>query len=202
MDEEKNNQPPEGGESKPSDISDRLSKNEGGGQGSEKNSAGMEPETPLPIDITKFSREQLQQLKAMLAATPEGISRKKEKPRVSIRKIDGNLVVDYKRAYLGLVKDHELNRDVERHLIPVKFLGAKDYANIVYGKFMESERVSCEVLTTRQEVVETVEGQTVSRETGQLVEMVRKEIKFWFTIKLPEGSSQDTVEIEGKIANA
>jgi hypothetical protein len=169
------------------------------GAGAELKSGEVHAETPIPFDLSKLDRTQLQALKAMLEATPVGVSRKRGNPIVTLRKIDGKIAIDFKRAYLGLVKDHELNREVERHIIPIKFFGDKEFTNMLYKTFIESERVNCEVLDYRQKVEEFEEGQTYSRETGQLVEMVRKEVRTWFNIKLPNG---EVVEIEGRIANA
>ena len=181
-------------------IADRLAQKEGGGEkvGAE---GGATAEMPLMFDISKLGPEQLQQLKAMLAATPERMSRKKQNPRVRIRRIDGNLVVDFQNAFLGLVDDPTMNRKLERHIIPVRFLGSETYENILYSKFINSEQVPCEVLSTRTHEDEVEEGVTISRETGTPVEMIRKTVQYWFTIKLPEGSTPETVEIEGKVAN-
>lgn len=180
-------------------ISDRLSQKEAGG-GAE-NTSVAEAHTALPFDIASLNREQLQALKSMLAATPDGGSRKKLKPRIRLRRIDDNIVTDFKRAKLGLVDDHELGRKVERHLIEVKYLGSENYVTVLYKNFIESEQVACEVLSERHETNEVVEGETISRETGALVDMVRRDVLYWFTVQLPEGSSPATVEIPARVAN-
>lgn len=176
-------------------ISQRLSGEAEAGQGE----GVAEPENPVPFDVTKLSRDQLQYLKQMLAATPDTQKRKKSNPKVFLRRIDDKIVSDYKRAYLALVNDPENNRKVERHVIPIKFFGESTYQDVLYSQFINSERVACEVIQTRQQVEEYVEGETISRETGLPVEMVRKEVKYWFTVKLPSG---ETAEIEARLANA
>lgn len=176
-------------------VSARLSE-EGG---SEAHSSVIEEEQAIPFDVTKLSREQLQTLQQMLQATPNAAVRKTRKPQVRLRRIDGNFVVDFKNAYLGLIKDSENRREVERHVIPVKFLGSENFSDVLYNKFINSEQVACEVLNSRQETEEIIEGETLSRETGTMVEMVRKVIRNWYTVKLPDGTE---LEIEGKIANA
>lgn len=178
-----------------SSISDRLSKSEEAGE----QGGVVEPESAMPFDITKLSREQIQTLKQMLAATPDSQQRKKSNPKIFLRRIDGKMVADYKRAYVALVNDPENNRKVERHVIPIKFFGESAYQDILFSQFINSERVACEVIQTRQQVEEYIEGETISRETGLPVEMVRKEVKYWFTVKLPNG---ETVEVEARLANA
>ena len=78
-------------------------------------------------------------------------------------------------------------------------MGDDKYVDVLYSKFINSNRVACEVISSRNKTEEYIEGETVSRETGQLVEMIRKEVKYWFTIKLPSG---ETTEIEARLANA
>jgi len=177
-------------------ISDRLSENEVKDNDTGEN---VHAETALPFDISKMSKEQLQVLKSMLAATPEGGKKPKQKPQIKIRTIDGKVMEDFKNAYLALVRDSVNNRDIERHKIPVKFFGHKDYEDILYKTFMEAEFTTFEILSTRRELEEVVEGETISRETGTLVDLVIKKVKDFFTIKLPNG---ETVEVPAKIANA
>lgn len=184
----------------PTNISNKLSAQET--LGAQKENSVASPETPLPVDISQLSHEQLQLLKSMLAATPDSMKRKKENPRISLRVINGNLVVDHKNAYLGLVKDHELNRDVERHIIPIRYLNSETFEPVIYKNFILSDRVVCEVVAFRNKVEEFVEGETTSMETGKKVEIIRKEVKTWFTIKLPEAFGGKEIEIEGRIANA
>ena len=181
------------------DITSSIAERLGGEMPSDSADSEVTPENPSAIDITKFSREQLQTLKAMLNATPDNQKRVKTAPRVFLRRIDGKFVCDFKRAFLKLVDDPENNRKVERHVIPIKFFGEKDFTDIKYSDLINSERVACEVMSTRSKIEEFNEGETISRETGLLTEMIRKEQRNWFTIKLPTG---ETVEIEAKLANA
>ncbi len=178
-------------------IAERL----GGQAKSEETKDDTAPQgkSPIPFDINSLSREQLESLKALLNSTPEGQIRENKNPVVTLRKIDGQYVVDFNRAILGLVKDPETGRDVERHLIPVKFKGSDEFVNVLYSTFINSERVECEVLSHKEEKKPVVEGQTFSRKRGTMVDMVRTHVISYFTIKLPEG---ETLEIEGRLANA
>lgn len=188
---------PEGTGDVVGDIAERLG---GGGRAEDEiDPSAPKANTPMPFDISSLSREQLQSLKAMLNATPEGQERAQKNPQITLRRIDGNYVVDFKNAVLGVVKDPETGRDVERHLIPVKFKGTEEYTNVLYSNFINSDRVACEVLSHKEEKKPIVEGEVFSREKGTIVDMVRTQIISWFTIKLPEG---DTLEIEGRLANA
>jgi len=164
-----------------------------------KDDTAPKADSPIPFDINSLSREQLQSLKALLNSTPEGQIRESKNPVVTLRKIDGKYIIDFKRAMLGLVKDGETGRDVERHLIPVKFKGEEEFVSVLYSNFINSERVPCEVLSHKEEKKPVVEGQTFSRKRGTMVDMVRTQVISYFTIKLPEG---ETIDIEGRLANA
>jgi hypothetical protein len=183
---------------KPFDITASIAKRLEGEEQEVAKEEGINPESPLPFDLTRLSKEQLQSLKSMLAATPDAQIRKKKNPTVFLRRIDGKMVQDFKRALLALVDDPENRRQVERHVIPVKFFGEDKYVDVLYSLFINSERVQCEVKKSRNEVIEIVEGEVMSAETGRLVDMVKKEVKYWFIVKLPDG---EEVEIEAKVAN-
>jgi len=176
------------------DIENRL-----GEEDSKKESEVLNPSSPIPFDPFSLSAEQLQSLKAMLAVTPESIKRKKENPRVRLRRINGNIVEDIKNAYLGMVDDPENHRKVEKHLIPVKFFGVDGYTDVLYSEFINSEQVPCEVVKTDIQTVEKKEGTVVSRETGKLVEMISTRREYTFHVKLPDGK---VAQLAGKIANA
>lgn len=180
-----------------SDISHRLS-NQAGGEDTEDTEVAI-PQNPVPFDITALTPDQIQTLKAMLASTPERSKRANRKPTIKVRRINDKFVVDFKTAYKGLVRDLELQRDVERHFIPVLLEGEKEFKPVLYKDFIHSEQVVCEVIGTRQEEDEIIEGETISRETLMPVDMVIRVVHEWFTIKLPDGRS---LEIESKIANA
>lgn len=160
--------------------------------------SGVMPETPLPFDVTKLSQEQLQALKAMLAVTPDQPQLRKQNPTVLLRKIGGKYVVDFKNAYLALVFDPERRAEVEQHKIPVRLEGASGYTDLLWKEFIQADQVKCEVVSQRQEVFEHKEGIVRSRETGLPVEMIAKEIRYFFTVKTPEGT---TMEIPGSVAN-
>lgn len=191
--------PEEGG--KASEIGARLGEKSSGeqGAGDQQRTEAPRPENAMPFDITKLSKEQLQTLKALLNETPDGQIRTNKNPNVTLRRIDGNYVIDFKNAVLGIVKDPETGKDIERHLIPVKFKGTEEFVNVLYSKFINAERVPCEVISHKEEKKSAVEGQVYSREKGRMIEAVRFFVISYFTLKLPEG---ETIEIEGRLANA
>lgn len=159
----------------------------------------VESHEPTQFDLSKLSLDQMQALKQALNATPDSSTRKKENPVVLLRVINGMIVKDFKRAFLGLVEDPENHRQVERHLIPVLLEGQRDYTNMRYTEFMQSERVKAEIISTRKENDDIVEGTVQSNETGRPTEMLVKRTKDFFTVKLADGR---TLEIESKMANA
>lgn len=160
----------------------------------------IHPVQTMPFDITKMTMEQRQALKAMLESTPDSLNREAEKPKVKIRRHNGKYIVDFKRAYLGVIRDHELNRDVEKHMIPVLYKDEKDYVNILYSDFINSEQVVCEVKSQSSEEKKFIEGETFSRKTGRLVQVTRTELFQKFVIVLPDNEGE--LEIVGKMANA
>lgn len=196
----------EQGDSPVSSISERLSNQEAGGQ--KDADKVIDPENPVPIDLSKLTTEQLQQLKSMLAATPDRITRKKKNPTIKLRVFGGKVVTDISRAFKGLIDDPENNRKVERTHIKVTLHGETEPRAILYREFMQLEQIVCEVVSNRQEKGEIVEGETISRETGRPVEMVVTTVQDFFTVKLPDSDvvAEDlrgkTLEIEGKLANA
>lgn len=179
-----------------SSISQRLESVEKGEEAGKE--GGVRAESPIPFDLSKMSREQIQTLKQMLASTPDTQTRKKQNPRIALRQIEGRIIEDFKNSYNGLVDDPANNRKVEKPLIPIKFYGDAQYYPVLYSTFINSDRVSCEVISSRNQTEEVIEGETISRETGMPVEMIRKDMRTWFTIKLPSG---EQVEIEAKVAN-
>lgn len=158
-----------------------------------------ESHEPIQFDLSKLSLDQMQALKQALNATPDSATRKKENPVVQLRTNNGKIVIDFKRAYLGLVEDPENHRQIERHLIPVLLEGERDYINVRYTEFMQYDRIKCEIVSTRKENDDIVEGTVISNETGQPTEMLVKRTKDFFTVKLPDGRR---LEIEAKMANA
>ena len=178
------------------DISNKLSE-----EGVEKTKkTNFTPKETIPFDPTKLTSEQIQTFKAMLEATPEKLSKEVVNPRVTIRKHKGKYVIDYKRAYEKVVKDIEQNKEVLKHIIPVLYNGEKEYVDILYPEFINAERVSCEVIKHTEENKKFIEGETISRVTGRLTELVRMERIHHFTIKLPD--NEGVLDIDGKMANA
>lgn len=178
-------------------ISEKLSQGEA--KDKKDGEKVAEPVNPIPFDLNSMSLEQRQQLKAMLAVTPDAQVNKRVNNTVTLRKIDGKIVEDFKNSYQGVVRDDEQNRDVVKPLIPVKLEGEDEYKTLLLSQFINAERVPCEVISKREDKREIKEGETISRKTKQPVEMVRTEVVTFFTIKLPNG---DTREIEGRLANA
>lgn len=178
-------------------ISSRLSKNN-------KEETGEREGEPrvseaVPFDLAKLSSDQLQQLKSMLAVTPDRPTRKKANPITTIRVIKNKYAIAIKNAYLALAYDPTRLTEVETHKIPVKFYGEEKFIDILYTDFMSAERTPCEILSIRQEQTRRVEGEVISKITGKLVELEAIIVNYFYTIKLPNGK---TVEIDGSAANA
>ena len=171
-----------------SQVSEKLNKKE-----EATNTADM-----IPFDVDKLSSEQLRVLKAKLSAQPERIKEEDRIKTIRLRSIDGNVLVDFKRAYIDLIDDPENNRKVKRHVIPVRLFSEEEYRTMLYSDFINSEQVALEVVSERKDIQEKVTGQVIHRKTGRLVDMVQRTTKQWYTVKLPSG---DTVEIEDYIAN-
>jgi len=183
------------------DVIAKIKKDLQGASGDQKTAEDsvFSEETPVPFDVSSLSLQQLQQLKSVLASTPDGQKKKREHSIVRLKSIDAKIVVDFKNAFLALVDDPENNRKVERHVIPVRYNGEKDYHNIPYKQFIGADQVHCEVLSTRTEAEEYVEGTVFSREKGTNVELVCKKVTNYFTVQLPD---KKTIEIEARVANS
>lgn len=154
---------------------------------------------PSPaIDLSKLSPEMLQQLKAALAATPDRVDQGNKNKTVQLREIQGKIVVDFKNAFLGLVDDEVNLRKMERHIIPVLLEGEKEFKNVLYKDFMQSPQITAEVIRMSKEEVPIVEGETHDP-YGNLVEVVRTDIRYTFDLKLPDGRD---ITMPGKIVNA
>lgn len=156
-------------------------------------------EEPLAFDFEKLTEAQLQGLKTRLGVTPERATEKKGNARTFIRTIGGKYVVATKNAYLALVYDATRLSEVETHKIPVRFAGEDKYTDIIYTEFMAADRVPCEIVSMRQEVNHRIEGEVVSKETGKLINREATIVNYFFTIKLPDGT---TVEVDGTASNA
>lgn len=150
------------------------------------------------FDIASLSHDQLQALKAAIAATPDRVDQKHVNNTIKVRMIDGKLVVDFKNAFLGMIMDETLQRKVERHIIPVLLEGETEFKNMMYRDFMQGEQVVCEVIDMIPKTTPVVEGQTYDP-FGQLVEMVRTEVTYKMNVKKPDGKM---IELPGKISNA
>lgn len=175
---------------------------------------GPSAEVPKAFDISTLRPEQLQELKALLLATPDKANVKKTNPIVTLRRFTAlskeggqpvaRLVTDFKNAFETYVRDDVANTTRETVMIPIHFFGdpADKWTNVPYKEFIGSDQVRCEVISTRTEPGRIVEGEVLSRETGRIVEREVKTLLTWFTIKLPEGYDPNTIEIEARLANA
>lgn len=185
---------PPAGSTVPS-LSERLAENN-----SQKVESTQETkvENTMPFDITKLSLEQLQALKSALNVTPEATKKRKGNIVIKLREIEGKYVVDFSKAYSGLVRDHENMRDVNVLKIKVRFHGETEFQEMLYADFMNSKQKGFEVSNIRVEPEEEVQGEVVSAETGQLVEMVVKNEVRFYTINI----GGDKVELHERLSNA
>lgn len=151
------------------------------------------------FDLASLTPDDLAILKAKLNATPDRLIRKKGNPIVTMRKLDDKFIVKFKRAYQKQILNEELQKKEEIHIIPVLFYGETEYVDVRWDVFQMSERVKCEVIDMKSREEEVFDGVTVSRETGQEVEMYKKYVRHFFTVQLSE---TEKVEIEAEYANA
>ena len=174
-------------------------------------------EEPAPaFDLTKLNPEQLIQLKAMLEGAPLR-SVKKGNPVVKLRRLNGNIVLDFGNCVNTLRKDELTQITSEVVLIAVRFMDEtgrpsmtiKDgkavpkWDYVQYKDFMAAEQLKCEVVSKRSEEGSVIEGEVESNERpGVMVELEVKTVKDFFTVKLPVGSPVAQVELEGRIVNA
>lgn len=155
---------------------------------------------PMPFDFTRLSQEQMQTLKRMLNATPDRPTRKAQGISIKLRVIDGKVLRDFGKAYNGYITDPEdTMRKIVVPKIKVWLFGEAEPREMLYSDFMETKRQIFKVLSTRQDVEEVEEGETIHAESGQLVQMIATYITRYFTVQLPSG---EKVEIKDKIANA
>jgi hypothetical protein len=155
------------------------------------------------VDLANLTSDQLQVLKSMLNVTPDQVHQKKGNIKIEIRRMmvedKERFVVDMERARRALAFDATLQKDVETLKMRVKLDGDKGWTDMEYRDFMQLDRVTVEVIAQRQEESITKEGQVRQAETGRIVEKEVKNIVYWYTVKLPNGSK---IELEGKMANA
>ncbi len=162
-----------------------------------------EAHQPMMIDLAKMSMEQLQQLKSMLNVTPDRVQKKMGNIRVIIREVEvGGIkryVTDFKDAQIAIDYETNTGREIESHRIPVRLDGDKEYIQMHYSQFMQSNRVPVEVISQRTVDNSVSEGEVLQRETGKIVEKEIKIVTYFYTVKLPNGKE---VEINGKISNS
>ena len=187
-------------EATPEDIATRLENNDVGATEEARQEGQPQGLNPQQIDLSQFTPETLQRLKAMLNSTPDRPNKKKDGISIELRVIDGKVLKDFGKVYNGYITDpEEPTRKIITPKIKVFFFGEVEPTEVTYTDFMESERRTFKVLATRSEVEEVEEGETNHVETGQLVTMIATYHTFFYTIELPTG---DKVEINSKIANA
>lgn len=182
----------------PEDVASRLEVNNEAGD--EIDVTKPEVVEPQAIDLSQFTPETLQALKRMLNATPDRPNKKAGGISIKLRVIDGKILRDFSRAFNGYINDpEEPMRKIAVPKIKVWLFGETEPREMLYTEFMESERKLFKVVSTRQEVEEKEEGETIHNESGQLVTMIATYIHRFFTVMLPSG---EKVEIKDKVANA
>lgn len=147
---------------------------------------GPRAQTLQGFDFSKLSIEDLQALKARLDATPSKQG-KKGNNTITLRRIDDRFVMKVGRARSKMVFDDLLDKKVEKFSIPVYFLGEKEPVEMDYTEFMQSERVTCEVLGIMSNKRPEVEGTVFSQELGVEVEQVVTYVDQVFKVKMPDG---------------
>lgn len=155
-------------------------------------------ETPVPaIDISKLTLEQLQELQARLNATPSAAETQKHKMYIKLRDYNGQLIVNFSNAFIGLMDDPENNRQVHRHFIKIQLQGEDEMRTIPYQQFMQLEQVNCEVIKEMASEDPIKTGSTYN-EHGELVEMVVVKKEYEYRILTPDG---EELVVSGNVAN-
>lgn len=158
-------------------------------------------EQPAPaIDINQLinNPEMLRTLQAAMAKVPTRPDHTAGDKRISLRRMDGKYVVDYKNCFQRFVMNEEQTQKVQVEVIPVRFHGEKEFTEVNYKEFIASERVQCKVNKTFNEELPVDEGETYD-DDGALVQMIRKENISTYILMTPEG---DEITIQQKVANA
>ncbi len=176
-------------------ISERLSNK---AKESETKEVGAKEQETKGLDIASLSPEQIRQLRAVLASTPDRIDSKNEQPIMTLRRVDGKYVVEHKNAVLRLVQDSEQKRDVQRHFMKIRFYGEDDFVEVPLDEFMLYERVRCTCIDIKTDVKEMHIGETISKETGRKVEMVNRVTIYSLTLLTPDGI---TIVVDGDNVN-
>jgi len=174
-------------------ISERLSS-----KASDIKETGVKEQETKGFDVTSLSPEQIRQLRAVLASTPDRIDKKDAQPIMTLRRVDGKYIVEHKNAVLRLVQDSEQKRDVQRHFMKIRFDGEEDFVEVPLDEFMMYERVRCTCTDIKTDVKESHIGETMSKETGRMVEMVAKNTIYSLTLLTPEGK---TIVVNGDNVN-
>lgn len=184
----------------PEAISQRLGDQSSTGKASEEQVA--QPQNAIPFDFSKLTVDQIQTLKAMFESTPDKKKQVVRRPKIKVVEIDGRYVIGlHGRAFLKVVRDHDLNREVERHYIRVIFHDMKPNEQpfeMPYREFISADRVECEVVGQNHSKIPVVEGEVWSVERKRMVEMIREDVKHEYEIQLPDG---EVVKIDGDFAN-
>lgn len=145
------------------------------------------------FDFTNLTDAQLQGLKQALDGASARVSKiPKKNPTVTLREYQGRLVTWIGKSFIRLVDVPEERRQRERTHLPIKFAGDKAETVVLYSDFMSmASRVTCEVVSQRSQENEKVIGEVFSKEQKRTVPMTVNYVKKWFTIKLPDGSTEE-----------
>ena len=159
-----------------------------------------EASAPVAFDLSKLTPDQLSNLKAALDGVPSGNVRPtKKNSTVTLREMDGKLIVKFSNAFLRLVMDPQSRSEKERQHIAVMFLGEDKETTVFYQDFMSAQRIKCEVINVKVEKREKQVGECYNKDLKRRVPMFIEWDERTMTLKLPDGSS---LEIEEKFVNA
>lgn len=149
------------------------------------------PSEPAPaFDISKLSPEQLRDLKAALADIPERSQNKGH--TVTVRRFNDQYVIGAGTSRTKSVLDPAEQKAVTKVTIPVLYLGAEKFDDVDYKEFMQSERVKCQVVSTREIKDREVHGIVYSQQLKREVEQDVTTRVTYYTVKLPNG---ETIEL-------
>lgn len=151
------------------------------------------PVAPQPVfDISKLTPDQLKELKAALAETPE--KSQIGGHTITVRRFEDKYVVGILPSKTKTVLDPIEQKPVTKVTIPVMFYGEDNYVDFDYKEFMQWERVKCSVVSIREAKNIRIEGIVYSMERKREVEQVVNLVMRYYTVKLPNGQQIEMFE--------
>lgn len=188
-------------EPSPSDIAADLAEHESGEEVADDAAEHVaETRESKGLDLTQFTPEQLDALQSMIAAhTAKKKPRKDKRTVITLRSLEGKLILNFTKAFKKSVFDEEEQRNVVRTHIKVLLEGDEEYKTILYRDFNNAPRVRCELIGTENREREKEVGETFSAEHKIVVPMLVKYVDQILTLRVPD--RKDLLKINAELVN-